>query len=354
VSTTLLRPTGSVIVAGESVIPSSGDVTLDETATYAVANFTIPLLTLEQVDAIDPREGVRTVITLGGRPFDLGVRERTVDHAAKTIDIRAASDEELLDDYAPLADDTAPVAMASSIRAVVNYVLGVVIPGAALESTPANDAAVAEVDALTWQAGTTAWEFLLGIVTSASLRLFCDEKRDWRLVPSSYLIPGVVSAMPTNSKEGTDTLSRDGEAWVTGVVCIYEWNDGTTSQRRVDAAGVPGKVNVIRFSTPYPGPGAAAMRLNRLRGQGRTQTGTSFANYNASPGMEARFTLPGTFDQIGRLQKVTFPMLDGFMALGARELTEVPPTAYIFGDAGIAYDDVPVGMSYDEFDWEAI
>jgi hypothetical protein len=68
------------------------------------------------------------------RVFNLGLRTRAVDHVAKTVTLELASDEALLTDYAPLADDASQVS-ATSLRAVVNHVLGLVIPGASLNAT---------------------------------------------------------------------------------------------------------------------------------------------------------------------------------------------------------------------------
>lgn len=66
------------------------------------------------------------------RPFNLGMRSRVIDVKARMMTLGFASDEALLQDYAPLVDDTTPRTHEKSLRAVVNYVLGKVIPGAAL------------------------------------------------------------------------------------------------------------------------------------------------------------------------------------------------------------------------------
>jgi hypothetical protein len=98
--------------------------------------------------AIDPRAGVRVRVEADGeypsfsvhREFDLTLRDRDVQHREGIVSLVLGSDEALLQDFSPLADDTAPRALESSLRAVVNYVLGTVIPGAALEASPAHDA----------------------------------------------------------------------------------------------------------------------------------------------------------------------------------------------------------------------
>lgn len=208
---------------------------------------------------------------------------------------------------------------------------------------------------LIWRAGVSAWEFLLNVCSSVQLRLFCDELRKWRLVPSDYVLPGAIVASPPTSREGTDRIDRDGDLWADGVVIRYRWTDNDGAPReQLDTAGVPGKVQLVDFDQAYPGPGAAAFRLGRLQGQGRTQTAVCFTDYLATPGMEARYTLPGTFDQVGRLQAVTFGLTDGFMEPSARGLTDTPPSAYIYGAPGISYLDVPIGMSYDDFDWSLV
>jgi hypothetical protein len=210
-------------------------------------------------------------------------------------------------------------------------------------------------ESLLWKAGTSAWDLLLPLTASARKRLFCDETRAWRLVDQAYAVPGVVVASPLNSREGSDTINRDGDAWADGVIARYRWTgrDGSTLEQ-LDAAGSPGKVRIVDFDRPYPGPGAAAFILNRMQGQGRSQDAVASTVLATSPGMEARVTLPGTIDQIGRVQRVEFDLKYPWMTLGTRGLTDTPPTAYIFGDPGISYDDVPVGMSYDEFDWSEI
>jgi hypothetical protein len=522
VSTRLLQPITALTLDTEALVPISGEITLDETSVYGSADLTIPLLDVADVEDIDPREAQRAVIVsqlVGEAPrtFDLGLRSREVDHANKTIRLHCETDEALIRDYAPLADDLAPLDLRHSLRAVVNYVLNIVIPGTELEATPANDARVTMLDVdnlvdnptvavdttgwgfhwnggtgtdarvvgtapdgdtfyrgtfsstvgpragafyliessvkpgtrytassvvrpsiaqdmrmgmewrdeddvtlalvageavsvgagewaqlsildelappgaarvfvtmygentgvdwnpgdtldatslrigptasepLNWRAGVNGWEFLLSLTSAKQLRLFCDELRAWRLVSPDYMLPGSVVVAASSASEGSDLIDRDGDLWADGVVVRYRWNqdDGSTFEA-TDTAGVPGKVDLLEFDRPYPGPGAAAYRLQRLQGQGRTQTATCFTDYRATPSMEARYTLPGTEDQIGRLQAVTFDLATGMMTPSARGLTDVPETAYIFGDPGISYDDVPVGMSYEEFEWSAV
>ena len=110
---------------------------------------------------------------------------------------------------------------------------------------------------------------------------------------------------------------------------------------------------VVPLNTRLKG-GEAAFILNRMQGQGRSQEVVTVTNYAATPGMEARLTMPNTEVQIGRVTRVEFGLTEGFMVLGSRGLTDTPDTAYIFGDPGITYDDVPAGMTYNTFDWSLI
>lgn len=97
------------------------------------------VLAVEDPDALlallDPRQNKRLITNAGGRLFDLGIRTVIPDRLAGTLTIEVASDEALTDDYAQLVDDETPRQFETSLRAVVNYVLGKV-SGAALEPGP--------------------------------------------------------------------------------------------------------------------------------------------------------------------------------------------------------------------------
>jgi hypothetical protein len=104
----------------------------------------------DTLDALDPRLSPRVRVTTDAtyptfstsRYFDLGVRDRDPSQRSRVVSMALASDEAILEDHAPLADDDAPFALASSLRDVVEYVLNEAIPGASLEASPAIDADV--------------------------------------------------------------------------------------------------------------------------------------------------------------------------------------------------------------------
>lgn len=138
-TTPINRPYAEVTVAGDTALARGGWASLDAmNVPYATSRLTLPLVSPEEVEDIDPRDGIRAVIVAGddhigsSRLFDLAVRSRRADHKGKTIEMELASDEALLMDYAPLSTDTGARAHETSLRAVVNYVLGKI--GASLEA----------------------------------------------------------------------------------------------------------------------------------------------------------------------------------------------------------------------------
>lgn len=142
-STILRRPVWSVTVDDEHGDPLTlgaprMSVGLDSGAVpYGSAQVDVPLVATDTIEALDPRDGVRAVVSIGGdgeapRLLDLGLSRRVVDHKARTIALVLETDEALLQRYKPLADLYTPYSYQSSIRALVNHVLGVAIPGAAL------------------------------------------------------------------------------------------------------------------------------------------------------------------------------------------------------------------------------
>lgn len=121
----------------------AGSVTLDaRRRPHVQGTVMIAVPSLATLAALDPRMSPPPRILIDvlatfpwgvqHRVFDLGVRDRTVDLRAATVTLSLASDEALLSDFAPLADDLGPLNYQSSLRLLVGYVLNKVIPGATL------------------------------------------------------------------------------------------------------------------------------------------------------------------------------------------------------------------------------
>lgn len=126
-----------------------GTVTIDnKRAPHVEASIAVSVPDVTLLGLLDPRGRKRvrleaTATTTFGsqtRTFNLAVRGRPVKHSAAYMTLSLTSDEALLDDYAPLATDTGAYALQDSIRAVVNYVLGLALPGASL--APGGDAPI--------------------------------------------------------------------------------------------------------------------------------------------------------------------------------------------------------------------
>lgn len=208
-------------------------------------------------------------------------------------------------------------------------------------------------EVFTWKPGVSAWQFLEPFTTSAGLRLFCDEQRRWWLVnPDTFAADGLLSVAGWNSTAGTDRISReDLTLFCTGVVVHYKWRDEAgIEQEAYDTAGTPGAVLVWEYERPYPGPGAAAAILARRAGRGRAQEVTALANWNATPGMQVSVSLPGTNDQYGRLQAVSWGLADGLMRVRTLELTDAAADSWLGTDPDLDWDDVDADTDWD--DWQ--
>lgn len=156
-----------------------GQVRIDAgAASHVTASITIAVPDEDTLTDLDPREGARVRLEVDAtyptktvaRTFDLGLRTRPNRHTDGTLTLDLASDEALLLDWAPLADDDTPFDYADSVRDIVDYVLGEVISGTTLETTPTTDADLtplwaitnlctnpsATVDGTGWSNGTNA------------------------------------------------------------------------------------------------------------------------------------------------------------------------------------------------------
>ena len=284
---------------------------------------------------------------------NLHLRDRNVDHSAGTVELVAASADALLTDYA-LTATTAMTPSGSTIRDCVNMVLGHVL-GVALPAGPTGSEIV-ETDALPWQPGEGAWEYLRGIIGIASLRLWCDERGLWHLEdPEVLIVPGQLAASPLTATDLTDALSREGGGWGDSAVVTYEWDDAATGQRRIryDAAGVSGTRTITRtVERPYPGAGLARGILRRARALGRVLGLGGVADYSVRPYQPFLMTMPDGSLQAGAVAAVSWSQPDDVMSVRTRDLLGIDVNSYLYTPPGVSYDDVPAGVSYTEYAWE--
>ena len=216
--------------------------------------------------ALDPRGNARVRITatattpagVQSRTFDLGVRSRPRSYSTGEVTIELASDEALLADYRPGTDDATPLALQSSLRAIINYVLGKAIPGAVLQASPAHDA-----DLTTYSDADNVFKdpraqspFFGAGCTVASDAVWpgnidgVAHKSVWLHTPTSK--DSYAYMLGTGSMNGT----REGETWVasaTGRVHLLQSGSIDTRARRLAVyIDVGGYVEFLSAAVPAP------------------------------------------------------------------------------------------------------
>jgi hypothetical protein len=148
----VMQPPRTIAGGMVNLSVKSTSITLDDSwSPYAQATLVCYAPSIEILEALDPRKGLRVKVTVVQRwgdengdwnsfgyrapvvrTFDFSLRERAVDKQTGEMTLTLASDEALLLDYALVATtaDQTPIGLQSSFRSIVNYVLGKV--GAAL------------------------------------------------------------------------------------------------------------------------------------------------------------------------------------------------------------------------------
>jgi hypothetical protein len=391
----------SATITGNNIPVIDASITLDENwSPYVQATLTAPILDDEILDLLDPRTNPHVVInvkksygqsdkvfritntypgkllsdfttlwagkflqdlsneyylaynTFGlkepeERMFTLAVRELDINYLRSEISLTLSSDEGLLLDFARV-DNTIYTSPSTSVRTITNYVLGLI--GASLQ--PGAYDATIPVGSAVWEPGQTAYDYLEPLIQAGALRLFCDEQRDWYLVPDNYDVPGSVNLSYLETlTEASTTISRESIEWYDAVVIKYEYVDpaGATIID-YDSAGAPGtKVLTLTYNSKYPGPGAAARVLQRAEGRGRVNSISAVNDYTVTPGVSCSLTMPNADTQIGNVSAVTWELPGDTMAITTRGLLEVPPTAWIFTPSGVAWEDIDPGVSWNTY-----
>jgi len=283
------------------------------------------------------------------RSLDLVLRSREVDHANGTMYLTAASDESLLQDYGLVAT-TATSAGPTSVRTICAWVLGkvglVLYPGTA-------DGTVTDS---TWLPGVSAWDYLRPLVDAVGLRLWCDDRRNFYLADPIDGTSGGLSISAKYATQATDVIDMERD-WYDAVVITYSWRDAAgNDQTAYDTASAAGysKVLALTYDRPYPGRGAAAAMLSRTLGRGRQQALEAVSDYSAAPGMAITVTLPNTPIQTGLLSAVSWQVPGDEMRLTPRDLIDTPVKAWAYAQAGVAWNEIPVGTDWTEYVYEPV
>lgn len=180
------------------------------------------------------------------------------------------------------------------------------------------------MEALIWQAGQTAWDFLMPLLASVNLVLWCTDGGDWFLDEPADRASGVTfTANGDTAGAGDEAISIDDrDSNVDGVVVRYVWIEQRTgnTRRKTETAGTAGNVVVIDLAHAYPGPGTAAAVLARQSGTGKSQSADVILDYTAQTGYVLQYVLPGYGTGTGTLGQITsidFNMRGPFMRLVA-------------------------------------
>lgn len=158
----------------------AGRITLDASASpHVQATLRLGKVDASLLELLDTRQNPIPRVTIDvaatfptgsqSRSFDLNVRGWARDQETGEPVLSLASDEALLEDGKALYEEYGAFTRQTSLRDVVDYALDLVIPGAALEATPTDDADVSVysdsenyVDNPIANAGLTGWQFYGG------------------------------------------------------------------------------------------------------------------------------------------------------------------------------------------------
>lgn len=119
----------------------AGSISLDVSRfPHVEASLLVPVPDTSLLQYLDPRQKLRVRIVATAnfpsfsqnRTFDLGLRRVRPNRATGDVELFLKSDEALLQDFGPLADDKTPRTHEGSIRALTNYVLSKI--GATLQA----------------------------------------------------------------------------------------------------------------------------------------------------------------------------------------------------------------------------
>lgn len=284
--------------------------------------------------------------------YNLLVRSRAVDPATGFLVLELASDEVLLlsDMHLGYSPRVEGQAFARSVRALVNWVLS--LHGATLSGmSPDHDFTVGgDLDALIWQPGTTAWEYLEPLVRTAGLRLWCDGERVWRLSPSWFMVDAMHTfELGRNIVGLTEMIDLDGGDWFDAVQLHYRWTDAQgVSREAYDFASFPASVKprLIEINRPFPGLGAANYILFRMANRGREVQVTSVSRYDIVPAQIIGIISPGQPPLSGVVVSVRYDLGTDEMTVVSRDLTDTSLAAWVYAPTGYRWADIPAGTSW--------
>lgn len=309
-------------------------------------NVTTPTILPDPLVSPPPRVTVTGSQPGYTRVFDLALqRVRPMDDGTTTLEL--CSDEILLQQYKRVALTTY-TPETTSLRTLVQDTLTEVVPGATLSDGPD---AVIDPTASPWEPGKEAWQFLLTHIQKAGFRLWCDELRVWHMDESPLLLSGEIRVEYDGDTMMTYATDINRDEWHDAVVLTYRWTDVLgDSYVAYDIASEPGFSSVYsedRPDTPFPGTGAAAAILRRMRSRGRSLPTGAIADYHATPGMSVVVDTPDTGESVGWISSVQWNEQD-VMNIQTRAAFSAPEFAWLLDPGGVSWLDVAPGVSWSE------
>jgi hypothetical protein len=192
-----------------------------------------------------------------------------------------------------------------------------------------------EPEALKWQPGTTAAEFLQSILQPVGLRLFLNLDGTWKLANNGYRLDGQVRAQYGSTlyaaTERVSLTDSDADGYpmnADAVILTYTWTDPVrgeqTQQDRATPAGYKRPYR-LDINKPFPGPGQAAYLLARFTARKFALDVDCRPNFDARPGMNSFVSLPNRPAQSGYVQAVTWDLASARMTLTSKGFAQVLP-----------------------------
>jgi hypothetical protein len=255
-----------------------------------------------------PGTDVTTTLTPGLAPTTKYVRllvtDVEEDIAGNTVTVNASGLEVLLDMWAnisPLAADMSSYASSGGVLGIVAEVLRRVgLPsGIVWSGSPGTPTA----EAMYWQPGQSARDFINGLLEWADLRLYGRDGDSYYVAPTGTAITSGFPFINLDYRDGiTDAsrhLSTDStrNAYYDAVLITYKWQDSAGADQlafdRYPNSGTYRKPYVLNRDRAFPGIGAAQAIFNRARKRGGDYEVTRVSRYDLNPAWESTLLLPG-------------------------------------------------------------
>lgn len=295
-----------------------------------------------------------------GEPYNsFGMRQSTIQTAElavqdvgvnfKTMEgtIRLAGREQIAIDYINTSAPLTPSGL--TLRNAVGTVLTFI--GEVLSSAETDDYVfpVGEeegqisADALVWQVGQSAWDYMNVLVNASGLRLYADISGIWHLAKpfGDTVDTGTVNYSLSSLSDFNFEVSRQGE-WYDGVLLEYEWTDSLDVRHRAfDFSGGTSRVMHVKYTDRiFPGAGAAAAIASRSSKRGVVISASTVSDYFTQVGKTIAVDI-GSHVLAGLIGQIQFDLTNDTMSIKTRDsLQTLSINAWIVAPDGYSWDEI--------------